>query len=55
MNLDYKEELTAIRSNLHKKGSSKVNISKLKLLKEKSVGSLSEEEKDFLKNIRGKK
>ena len=55
MNLDYHEELVALSLSLHKKGSSKTNLSKLDLLKEKSISALSAEERSFLKNMRKKK
>ena len=55
MNLDYHEELVALSLSLHKKGSSKTNLSKLDLLKEKSVSALSAEERSFLQNMRKKK
>ena len=55
MNLDYHEELVALSLSLHKKGSSKTNLSKLDLLKEKSISALSAEERSFLQNMRKKK
>ena len=55
MNLDLKEELAALSLNLQQKGSSKTNLSKLNLLKGKSISSLSAEERNFLQNMRKKK
>ena len=55
MNLDYHEELVALSLSLHKKGSSKTNLSKLDLLQEKSISALSAEERSFLQNMRKKK
>ena len=55
MNLDYHEELVALSLSLHKKGSSKTNLSKLDLLKETSISALSAEERSFLQNMRKKK
>ena len=55
MNLDLKEELAALSLNLQQKGSSKTNLSKLNLLKGKSISSLTAEERNFLQNMRKKK
>lgn len=55
MNLDLKEELAALSLNLQQKGSSKTNLSKLNLLKGKSINSLTAEERNFLQNMRKKK
>jgi len=45
------EEIDALRLNIKKRHSSLSNKQKLNEATKKSLGSLSEEEKEFLKNI----
>jgi len=52
--LNLEEEVKALRNSLHKKLLSSTNKTKLGELQEKSLGSLTDEEKAFLKNIRRK-
>ena len=52
--LNLEEEVKALRNSLQKKLLSSTNKTKLGELQEKSLGSLTDEEKAFLKNIRRK-
>jgi DNA primase len=52
--LPIEEEVKALRNSLQKKLLSSANKTKLGELQQKSLGSLTDEEKTFLKNIRRK-
>jgi len=49
--MDVKNEIEALRLTISKKNSSQENKIKLNLIKQKSLTSLTDEERDFLKNI----
>jgi hypothetical protein len=52
MNLNYKDELDAMRQSLTKKMNTSENLSRLNLLQKKSPSSLTEDEKAFLRGMK---
>ena len=52
MNLNYKDELDAMRQSLTKKMNASDNLSRLNLLQKKSPSTLTEDEKAFLRGMK---
>ena len=52
MNLNYKDELDAMRQSLTKKMNTSENLSRLNLLQKKSPSTLTEDEKAFLRGMK---